>query len=129
MARGLGDRSGSPTGAGWPAGAQTVAVLAVRDTQSSPIYTSWAQTWAANKAYWWWNWAYPNAAPNPLPPDPTCIEYDKGSNNTAYPSYDFSAMSLVVQAGLTQYRPNRDQMGNCWRPLGVVEFSEAWAQV
>jgi hypothetical protein len=123
-AKGVGDRYGGDPG--WPKGAWTGYQLRVRDSETSPIYATLAEAWAGNRPMWWL-YASGNRLPDPIPPDPVdTISIPKNISN--YPTGDFAGLSLAVQAGLTQYKPQRDWLGPACRRAGV-NFNRAFAQV
>ncbi len=123
IAQGIGDRYGGKLG--WPAGAETVIAFRGRDTGTSPVYASLSDAWAGGKKLWWL--LHDLKLPDPIPPDPETLSISRDRAN--YVTGDFGALSLAVQAGLTQYRPQRDWLGAACRQLGVVPFNRAFAQV
>ncbi len=84
---------------GWPKGAFTLIATYVQDP-SGNWYQNLADAWAdrRNKIYFW-TVVNKGKEPNTLPPDPTDRSVLTG-DHIGFPSYDFAALSLAVQAGV-----------------------------
>jgi hypothetical protein len=106
---------------GWPKGVKTPYVTRVGD--GTRMYRSWAEAWAGNAPM-----IQVDAKRCPLdPPPPPPQEQNITASNSDYPTGDFAALSLAVQAGLTQYRPQRDFIGAACRRVSVP-FARGYAE-
>jgi hypothetical protein len=104
---------------GWPIGYGSPYVFFFSDPTSSHYYKSWSEAWQANKA------RLMGVKPgDPMPPDPV----SSPPMATDYVIHDFCSLSLAVQAGLTQYRPQRNWIAGVCRAQGV-NYNRAYAQV
>jgi len=123
-AQGLGDRfGGSPD---WPRGARTIYITRVCSAPNLP-YASLKDAWAGfAPGYWAWVANANNSIPDPLPGPPADMGVDASKQD--YPSGDLAGLALAVQAGLVQFRPQRDWLATSVVPAGV-NFNRAFALV
>ena len=126
ISQGLGDRfGGNPD---WPSGARTI-YQARTCSDSNIAYTSLAACWADYKSqYWAWVDTGNTYIPSPLPADPIGASgMNVTQSNQDYPTGDFAALSLAVQAGISVVS-QRNLLATACVPAGV-NYNRAFAQV